>query len=192
MSSLRRMPVEYKVSSIARSRRPIGIIDIGLTDHLLDLTQGQHVLRQSMLQARQLQLRGRVVEQMVLPREPAEEATDGDQARMLGAEGERLSVGLAPVIERALVALQDGLGDLLRRGQAPLGAPDDEVPQVHLAVLDRGGGVVVHAQPLQIPHGEGGQPLGVAPVGERPLGERVQRLPGSHDFRRKQRLRRKS
>ena len=39
---------------------------------------------------------------------------------MLGAEGERLTVSLAPVIERSLVTLEDGLGDLPRLRESPL------------------------------------------------------------------------
>ena len=38
---------------------------------------------QPVLQARQLQLGGRVVEEVVLPREPAEEAADRHEARVL-------------------------------------------------------------------------------------------------------------
>jgi hypothetical protein len=48
-----------------------------LSHHLLNLGSRQHVFGQAVLQAWQLQLRGWVVEQIVLPREPAEEATDG-------------------------------------------------------------------------------------------------------------------
>ena len=49
----------------------LGSLELRLPQHLLDLGRRQHVLRQPVLQARQLQLRGRVVEQIILPREPA-------------------------------------------------------------------------------------------------------------------------
>jgi hypothetical protein len=166
---------------VAKASRLIEVRD---SHHLLDLGDRQHVFREPVLEAWELQLGGGVVEQVVLPREPAEEGPHRDEPGVLGAEGERLTVRLPPVVERALVALQDGLGDLFRGSEPALEAPGDEVPQARLTVLNRGESVVVHLEPLEIAHHEGRKPLAIAPIGERPLGARPRDGHGSASGRR--------
>ena len=91
---------------------------------------------------------------------------------MLRAERERLPVLLAVVVEAALVALQDRLGDLRRARQDRAPRPSSQIAQVVLAALDRALGVVAHAQRLQV----GASPAGQSP-GRRSCRRRARALP---------------
>src|SRR5882724_3473607 len=80
---------------------------------------------------------------------PPEEHLQGSQHRLLTAEGEWRAVGLAVVIQVALVTLQDRQGDVFRVDQVPLVTPGDEALQGAFAGLDRLGTAAVYGRPFQ-------------------------------------------
>ena len=135
---------------MARSRRPSGSATSGCWHDLLGLVRRQHVLGQAVFQARQDQLRCRIVQDVVLPRHPAEPALDGAQARVLRAEAERLAVLLAVVIEPALIAFQDRPRDFGWLFEAALLAPVEEVADEARRVFDGVAGEVLRLHPHQV------------------------------------------
>lgn len=76
-----------------------------------------------MAQARQFDLRRRVVQDAILPRHPAEPSAQRYQPRVLAAEAERLAVFLAAMEQVPLVAFQHGPGDLGGFAETAFGAP---------------------------------------------------------------------
>ena len=60
-----------------------GLGDVDGVNDLLDFSDGEHVARQALVAARQLQLRGRIEEQVILARQPLEEHPHRDQALVL-------------------------------------------------------------------------------------------------------------
>ena len=94
-----------------------------MLQHLLHLGDGEHVLGQAATQARQFDLRCRVVQDEILPREPAEPTAQRHQAHVLAAETHRLAVALAVVKHVTLVAFEHRPRDLGWFRQSTLGAP---------------------------------------------------------------------
>ncbi len=90
---------------------------------LFDLTGGEDVLGQGAAEPRQLQLRGRVMQDVILPRHPTEPHTQRDQAGVQRAEAQRLAVLLAVVEQMPLIAFEHGPRDLDRLRQPALFAP---------------------------------------------------------------------
>ena len=66
---------------MARSRKPSGLAMSGCCEHLLGFLRREHVFGQAVFHPRQDQLGSRIVQQIILPRQPAEEDLDGAQAR---------------------------------------------------------------------------------------------------------------
>lgn len=116
----------------------------------LDLLGGEDVLGQGAAQPGQLQLRGWVVEDVVLPGHPSEPDAQRDEASVLRTEAQRLPVLLSIVEEMPLVSLQHWPGDLDRLAQPALPAPLDEVADMHLAVADGVQGVVLDGQRMEM------------------------------------------
>ncbi len=79
----------FQNRAVAQAKR---IGDIRLQQHLLDLRDGEHMLGQAATQARQFDLRCRVVQDVILPRQPAKPTAQRHQARVLAAETQRLAV----------------------------------------------------------------------------------------------------
>src|SRR3546814_9058412 len=69
---------------------------------------------QALFHARQFDVRGRIVEDVILAREPLEQRADRRRADMLAARRERLAIRLAVEEQMALIPLQDRFADLLR------------------------------------------------------------------------------
>ena len=113
-----------------------GIGDVGLVQHAIRFAGGQHMLGQAFFQPGHFQFARRVVERVIAAGAPLEEGPHRNQVRELAAEGERLAVLLAVVIQMALIPLQQRLGHFRRLRDAALDAPDGEALQVMLAVLD--------------------------------------------------------
>ena len=84
------------------------------------------MLGQAFFQPGHFQFAGRVVERVILAGAPLEERPHRNQVRELAAEGERLAVLLAVVIQMALIPLQQRLGHFRRLRDAALDAPDGE------------------------------------------------------------------
>ena len=84
----------------------------------------------------QLQLRGRVVEDVVLAGQPFEEGLQGGQHPALAAVAQGAAVAFAVVVEMALITLQDRLGHFLGSVQVSLVAPADKASQGGLAALE--------------------------------------------------------
>ena len=141
---------------MARSRMPSGCGDVGLVDDLLRFAGRQDVLRQAVFQPGQFDVAGRVVEDVVVAGHPLEPCPDRHQPAVLAAEAQRVAVLLAVVVQVALVALDDRLGDFGRLGDATDGSPVDEVAQVIAADLDGPLRVVLDLHPLEelLHHGD--------------------------------------
>ena len=147
---MRRSPVavnHFEDGAIAQAQR---IGEIGLQHHLLDLRHGEDVLGQRAPQAWQIDLRCRVVQDVVLSRHPAKPHTQGHQPRVLAAEGQRLAVLFAVEEQVALIAFEHRARDLVRFSQAMLVSPLDKKADVNQAVLHRVLGVAAHPQRVQV------------------------------------------
>jgi hypothetical protein len=107
---------------------PDGIADVRESKHALDFGDGEHVLRQPLLAAWQLEVGGRVREDHILAREPAEEAAHRHEAHALRSEGEGPAVVLPVMEEEALIAFKDRPGHILRTCDVPLVAPRMKSP----------------------------------------------------------------
>ena len=147
---MRRMPVEYSTSRMARSRSPIGSSMSQQLHDPLDLLGGEDVLGQGAAQPGQLQLGGRVVQDVILPRHPTEPHAQGDEARVLRPEAQRLAVLLAVVEEMPLIPFEHWPRDLDRLRQPALPAPLEEEADVDLTIAYRVRGVVLHGQRVQM------------------------------------------
>ncbi len=112
----------------------------------LNLGLAQDSLGKPLIQPRQLQIRGRIAQQVVVLHQPAKQRPDRDDPAMLGAHRQRLTVPLAVMEQMPLIGLQYRLGDLLGIFQAPLIGPSNEVAQIGLAVANRARAVM----PLQL------------------------------------------
>ena len=139
-------------------------------EHALGLGRGEDVPRQPLLRARQVEVRGRVGEELVLPAQPFEEGPHGNQAPVLRAEGQRLPVLLSVMVQVPLIPFQDWLRDLGRAREAALGGPFHKLAQVMLAALDRFLGVVMHPQRLEVGRREDNEARGVARIAGPHLG----------------------
>lgn len=104
---------------------------------------------QAFLQHGHVKLAGRVVEGVVLPGAPLEEGPHRHEVGELAAEGQGLAVVLAVVVEPALVAFEQGLGDLGRLRDAAVLAPGDEGAEVMLPARDGVLRVVLDPQPFE-------------------------------------------
>ena len=100
-----------------------GIGNIRLHHHLLGFGSREHVFRETMAQAWQFDFRGRVVQDAILPRHPAEPRAQRHQARVLAAEGQRIAALLAVVEQVPLVAFENRPGYFRWLGQSTLAAP---------------------------------------------------------------------
>ena len=112
------MPVEYSTSRIARSRSPIGSPRSQQLHDPLDLLGGEDVLGQGAAQPWQLQLRRRVMQDVILPGHPSEPHAQRHQARVLRAEAQRLAVLFAVVEEMPLIPFEHGPRDFDRLASA--------------------------------------------------------------------------
>ncbi len=120
------------------------------------------MLGQALFQPGHFQFAGGIVQRVILAGAPLEECPHRNQVRELAAEGERLAILLAVVIQMALIPLQQRLGHFRRLRDAALDAPDGESLQVVLAVLNRALGVILHSHPLEEGGGERGEAVRVA------------------------------
>jgi hypothetical protein len=77
--------------------------------------QCQHGLRQPLFHPGQFHLAGRVVQDDILPRHPAEKIFERAEPVALRAPAQPLPVGLEATPEPALVTFEDGPGDLPAR-----------------------------------------------------------------------------
>ena len=101
----------FQDRAIAQAQR---IGEIRLQHHLLDLRHGEDVLRQRAAQAWQIDLRCRVVQDVVLPRHPAKPHAQRNQPRVLAAERQRLAVLFAVEEQVPLIAFEHRARDLVR------------------------------------------------------------------------------
>ena len=92
------------------------------------------------------------------------------QVRVLAVDGQGFAVLLAAQEQETLIALDDGLGDVVRARQAARVAPGDEGAQVKIAPLDGVCRVVVVGEPGQEAQQVVVQAVRVAQVADRELG----------------------
>ena len=119
--------------------------DVRLLQHQLGFVLGQHG-RQPVAQPWQLQLRGRIVQDVVLPRHPLEPHPQRHQPRVLAGEAQRLPVLFAVVEQVTLIAFEHGPRDLERLGEPVFAAPVEEHPDMHPAHVQRALGEALHRQ----------------------------------------------
>ena len=96
---------------MARSRTPSGSATFAWFNTRSASRGRQDVLGQAFFHLGHFEFAGRIVERVVVAGAPFEEGPHRHQVRELAAEGQRLAVLLAVVVEPALVAFQQGLGD---------------------------------------------------------------------------------
>jgi hypothetical protein len=125
-------------------------VDFGLLHHLLGFARREHGLRQSDPQARQFELTGRVVQDVMMPRHPLEPDAQRDQAVVLAGEAQRLAVLLAVVEHVALIAFEHRARYFDRLRDGSLGAPVEEEADVHTAALDSVFGVILQQQIFEV------------------------------------------
>jgi hypothetical protein len=137
----------FEDDAITQAQR---IDDVRLHHHLLDLGHRKDVLGQHPAHARQVDLRRRIVQDVVLPRHPAKPHAQRHQARVLAAEGQRLAVLFAIEEQVALIAFEHGARDLDRFPQAVIVGPLEKEAEIGLTALDGVLGVAAHAQRAQM------------------------------------------
>ena len=126
-SSVRRNPSSKRVRAWPGRARPAGRPRSGTARSRSTSAEREHFLRQPFFHARQFQLAGRVVQDDVLPGEPAKEVFEDAQPVALGAPAKPLAVGLLITPEPALEVFQDGPGDLARLLQIAFGGPERNI-----------------------------------------------------------------
>ena len=142
---------QFEQGAVAQAQ---GIGDVGLRQHGLDLGGAQRGDGQALLGAGHFEVGGGVGVEVVPPAEPRKEVHDPAQALALGADAEGAAVGPAEVPEPALIALQDGAGDLRGAEQVALVRPGEEGLEFKAPRLDGVGGVVEHAQARKVVVGQ--------------------------------------
>ena len=90
------------------------LVDVGLGHDPLDLLNGEDVPGQRAAQPGQVDLGGRVMQDVVLPRHPSEPHAQRHKPRVLRAEGQRLAVLLAVKEQVPLIAFEHGPRDFDR------------------------------------------------------------------------------
>ena len=163
-SSVRRMPrvKQFQHGPVAHAQR-IGHVRHG--EQPFDFRQRQHVLRQPFFHAGQFHLAGRVVQDDILPGQPAEEIFEHAQPVALRAPAQPLPVGLGATPEPALKTFQDGPGDLAGACQVALCGPRQKNFQGVASAFQGAFGVVACAERFKI---------GVAPQRQRVGGAAVE------------------
>jgi len=126
------------------------VIDFAQRHDSLDLFNGEDGLGQSAAQPGQVDLRRRVMQDVVLPGHPSEPHAQGHKPRVLAAEGQRLPVLLAVEEQVPLIAFEHGPGDLDGFAQPVFVGPLDEKADVNETVLHRELGVAAHTQRVQM------------------------------------------
>ena len=114
---------EFEDGAVPEAERVGGVGDV---EELFHLLEAEGFLWKSFLGTGHFKLAGGVGREVVLFDQVREEVFDRSQAAALGADSERLAVGLAPPPEVALVAFEDGLGDGAGVVQVAVGGPVEE------------------------------------------------------------------
>src|SRR5271155_3350142 len=125
-------------------------MDDRLQHHQLDLRNREDVLGQRAPQARQVDLRCRVMQDVILPRHPFEPHAQRHQPRVLAAERQRFAVLFAVEEQVPLIAFEHRARHLDGFPQAMLVSPPDEEADVNQTVLHRVLGVATHPQRVQV------------------------------------------
>lgn len=94
----------------------MGVV-FGLVQHRFRLLLGQNGFGQAFFQAGQVQIRGRVVQNMVFPSQPFKEGSHRGDTGVLAASALGVTVLFAVVEQVLLIPLQNGLGDMGRANQ---------------------------------------------------------------------------
>ena len=128
------------------------------------------VLGRRAAQPGQVDLRRRVMQDVILPRHPSEPHAQGHKPRVLAAEGQRLPVLFAVEEQVPLIAFEHWPRDLDGFAQAVFIGPLDEEADVNETVLHRELGVAAHPERVQMLvhqqfHRRPGRGLGLAGFG---------------------------
>ena len=113
-------------------------------------SNGEDDLGQRAAQPGQVDLRSRVMQDVILPRHPSEPHAQGHKPRVLRTERERLAVLLAVKEQVPLIAFEHWPRDFDGFAQAVLIGPLDEEADMHETVLHRVLGVAAHTQRFQM------------------------------------------
>jgi hypothetical protein len=135
--------------------QPDRVVDVAELEDAFDLLGGEDVLGKRLAETWQLQLGGRVMQQMIPPGHPSEPHPQRHEARVLGTEAHRLPVLLAIEEEIPLVTLEHWPGDLDGIGEAALFEPCEEEADMPRAAPHRELGVVLHFERMEMIAHEG-------------------------------------
>lgn len=91
--------------AVAQTQR---LVDVGHEHYSLGFRFAQHRSGQTLLDLRHVEVGGRVVQDVIVPDQPAEPRTHRNHARVLRTEGQGLPILLAIVVKMPLVVLQHG------------------------------------------------------------------------------------
>ncbi len=133
---------ELQDGAVAETER---VGDVGYGEDGADLLGAERAGKATGLFAGEFEFAGGVGFEHVGAAEPGEEGLEGGEPLALGADGERVAVGLAVVIEVPLVAFEDRLGDLFGAAQIALLRPAQEGAETPAVAVNGFLGVVALA-----------------------------------------------
>ena len=103
-----------------------GVADVGEVEYFPYLVEAECLLGEPLFRAREFDFTGGVREDEVLLAEVFEEVAQGAEAGALGGDAEGLAVGFPVSPEVALVAFEDGFGDLVGLVEVTVVGPEEE------------------------------------------------------------------
>ena len=101
-------------------------MDVGDVEDLSYLVEAEGLFGEPLLRTREFDFTGGVREDEVLLAEVFEEVAQGAEAGALGGDAEGLAVGFPVSPEVALVAFEDGFGDLVGLVEVTVVGPEEE------------------------------------------------------------------
>ena len=138
---------QFEHGAIAHAER---IAHVGDGQQLFDFGERQHFLGQTLLRSRQFKLARGIVQDDILPGEPAEEVFERAEPFALRAPAHALAVGLLIAPEPALKGFEDGPRDLTGAREVALRCPGEEQFQGVATMLDGARRVVAGGERFEI------------------------------------------
>lgn len=141
------------------------------TEQGLDFIGFEGWFGQSLFRAWEFDFRGGVGGDVIAFGEPFEVVLNGTEAASLRVDGERFVVGFPVVVERSLVALEDGLGDVRGLSEVPSVCPFEEGFENESSTFNRALGVMLEFEMSKVEFDQGSETAFFA------LGHGLKRLP---------------
>ena len=146
----------FEESSITEAK---GFLNVGEVEEVLHFVTGEAFFGESMLTAREFEVRGGIGREVVVTAEVGEEVLHCSETVLLGFDGEGLAVALAEVVKVSLIRLEDFLGDLVRVVEVAEVSPFEEVEETAPSSGDGAGLVVSDVEVLEPEVSTGGEVL---------------------------------